>query len=72
MNLMSPSCLYCILFYHEMEDCSTLIARLRDKGALQHPPTQNLQMMRSELCEEDPNVKIVLRSGIMMGDDKGK
>jgi len=29
-------------------------------------------MMRSELCEEDPNVNIVLRSGIAIGDDKGK
>jgi len=28
--------------------------------------------MRSELCEEDPNVNIVLLSGIAMGDDKGK
>ena len=49
-----------------------LIARLHDKGALQPPLTQNLQMMRSELCEEDPNVNIVLRSGITIGDDKGK
>ena len=28
--------------------------------------------MRSELREEDLNVNIVLQSGIMMGDDKGK
>jgi len=55
-----------------MEDCPTLIVRLRDKGALQPPPTQNLQMMKSEPREEDPNVNIVLRSGIMIGDDKGK
>jgi len=37
-----------------------LIARICDKGALPPPPTQNL------------NVNIVLRSGIVMGDDKGK
>ena len=49
-----------------------LIARIRYKGALPPPPTQNLQMMRSELHKEDPNVNIVLRSGIMIGDDKGK
>jgi len=55
-----------------MEDCPTLIERLRDKGALQPPPTQNLQMMRYELCEEDPNVNIMLQSGITTGDDKGK
>jgi len=48
-----------------------LIARLHDKGTLQPPPTLNLQMMRSELREEDPNVNIVLRSGITIGDDKG-
>ena len=29
-------------------------------------------MMRSEPHEEDPNVNIVLRSGIMTRDDKGK
>jgi len=29
-------------------------------------------MMRSELCGEDMSVNIVLRSGIVMGDDKGK
>ena len=49
-----------------------MIARLRDKGALQPPPTQNLKMMRYEPCEEDPNVNIVLRSGITIGDDKDK
>jgi len=60
------------LFDHETEDYSTLIARIRDKGALPPPPTQNLQMMRFEPCEEDPNVNIALRSGIVTGDDKGK
>lgn len=29
-------------------------------------------MMRSEPCEEDPNVNMVLRSGIVKGEDKGK
>lgn len=29
-------------------------------------------MMRVEPCEEDPNVNIVLQSGVMTGDDKGK
>ena len=28
--------------------------------------------MRSGLCEEDPNMNIVLRSGIITGDEKGK
>ena len=72
MNPMRPSFLYSTLFYHEMEDCPTLIVRLCDKGALQHPSTQNLQMMRSEPCEEDHNVNIMLKSGITTGDDKGK
>ena len=60
------------MFDHETKDCSTLIARIRDKGALPPPSTQNLQMMRSEPREEVPNVNIVLRSGIATGDDKGK
>ena len=54
-NPTRPSCLYYTLFDHEMEDCPTLIARLRNKGALEPPLTQNLQMMRSELCKEDRN-----------------
>ena len=29
-------------------------------------------MMRSESCEEDPNVNMMLRSGITMSDVKGK
>ena len=33
---------------------------------------QNLQMMRVEPHEEDPNVNIVLRSGVATRDDKGK
>ena len=65
MNLTHPSCLY-------MEDFPTLITKLRDKGVLQPPLTQNLQMMRSESREEDPNINIVLRSGITKGNDKGK
>jgi len=29
-------------------------------------------MMKAELCEEDPNVNIMLRSGANIGEDKGK
>jgi len=63
-NLTRTSCLYSTQFDHEGKYCPTLIARLHEKGVLQPPPTQNLQMMRSRPCEEDPNVSIVLRSGM--------
>lgn len=33
--------------------------------------TQNVQMMRSEPRDEDPKVKMVLRSGTTIGEDKG-
>lgn len=33
---------------------------------------QKLQMIRVEPNEEDPNVNIMLRSGLTIGDDKGK
>jgi len=59
-NPTRASCLYCTQFDHETEHCPTLIVRLRNKGTLQPPPTQNLQMMRSEPREEDLNVNIVL------------
>lgn len=71
-NPTIASCLYCTQFDHETEDYHTLIARLCDKGILQPPLTQNLQMMRSEPCKEDLNVNIILRSGMIIGDDKGK
>jgi len=47
-----------------------MIARIHDKGALPPLLTQNLQMMRSKSREEDPNVNIVLKSGIAIGDNK--
>jgi len=71
-NTLRASCLYFTQIDNEMEDCPTLIAKLHDKGTLQPPTTQNLQMMRSEPHADDSNVNIVLRSGIMIGDDKGK
>jgi len=55
-----------------MEDYPTLIVRLRDKGALQPPPSQNMKMMRSEPFQEDLNVNIVLRSSNTIRDKKGK
>ena len=33
---------------------------------------KNIQMMRSELHEEDPNMNMVLRSGATIGEDKRK
>lgn len=45
---------------------------MREKEMQPQHPTQNLQMMRDEPREEDPNVNIVLRSGITIGEDKGK
>jgi len=64
------SCLYYTLSNHEK--IPTLIARIRGKGVLPSPSTQNLQMMRSKPREEDPNVKIVLQSGMVVIDDKVK
>ena len=49
-----------------------LIAGLHEKGVLLPHSTQNLLMMRAEPCKEDPNVNIVLQSGIAMGENKGK
>lgn len=43
-----------------------------EKRAQPQQATQNLQMMRDEPCEEDPNVNIMLRSRMTIGEDKGK
>lgn len=45
---------------------------MSEKAVIQPPPTQNLQMMRTDSREEDPNVNMMLRSGMTMGNDKGK
>ena len=66
------SCTYCAQFDHETIDYPTLITNMCEKGVFQPPPTQNIQMMRYELCEEDPNVNMILRSGVTIGEDKGK
>ena len=66
------SCLYCEKFDHEMVDCSTLITQMCEKGVLYPTPTQNIQMMRSEPCKEDPNVNTMLQNGGTTGEDKGK
>ena len=55
-----------------MIDCLMLIAQMHEKGVLQPTPTQNVQMMRSEPREGDPNVSMVLRSDANTGEDKEK
>ena len=69
---MRISCWYFTEFDHEAEDYPLLIVKMREKVVLQPPPTQNLQMMRSEPREEDPNVNMMLRSSMTTGEDKGK
>jgi len=64
--------LYYTQFDHEAEYCPTLIVRLHEKMELQPLLTQNLQMMRYEPRKEDLNVNVMLRSGMTIGDDKGK
>jgi len=63
---------HCTLFDHVIEDCLVLLGKIHKKGAQPQQPTQNLQMMRAEPCDEDRNVNIMLRSGMMVGEDKGK
>ena len=61
---------YCEKFDHEMVYFPTLIAQIHEKGVLQSTLTQNIQMMRSEPCKEEPNVKMVLRSSVTIGEDE--
>jgi len=55
-----------------MIDFPMLIAQICKKSVAQPTLTQNIQMMRSEPCEEDPNMNMMLRSGMKTGEDKGK
>ena len=71
-NLMRIYCSYYAQFDHEMIDCPMLIAQMHEKWVLQPPLNRNIQMMRSKPCEEYPNVKMILRSGVTTEEDKGK
>lgn len=51
-----------------IKDCPVLMAKIQGKKNQQ--PTQNLQIMRSELCEDDPSVNIVTQSATTIGEDK--
>lgn len=66
------SCPYCEQFDHEMIDFPTLITEIHEKRAAQPTTMQNVQMMRSEPREEDSNVSMILKSGVTIGEDKGK
>jgi len=65
-------CSYSAQFNHEVLGCPTFITHMHEKGVLQPPPTQNIQMMRSEPREEDSNVNMVLKSSATIVEDKGK
>lgn len=54
-----------------IEDYHVLIAKMCKNGTQPQQHTQNLQMIRAEPCEKDPNVNIVLCSGMTIGEDKG-
>ena len=47
-------------FDHAIEEYPILIAKMQEKKVQLQQPTQNLQMMREEPREEDPNFNIVL------------
>lgn len=48
------------------------MVKMQEKKAQPQQPMQNIQMMRFETCEEDQNINIMLRSGIMTSTYKGK
>ena len=68
-NPMRISCSYCTHFDHETIDFPTLITKMCKKGVFQPSLTQNIQMMRSERHEEEPNLNMMLRCGMAMGED---
>jgi len=49
-----------------------MLAKIHENGVQTLQPTMNRQMIRAEPCEEDPKVKIMLQSGTMTREDKGK
>lgn len=57
-------------FDHAIEYYHVFITKMQEKKT--QTPTQNIQMVSAKLCEEDPNVNVVTRSGVANGEEKGK
>ena len=56
----TTTCNYCKSYDHAIEECPTLIAKIREPKPAVH---QNIQLITAEQKEAEPRVNIVTRSG---------
>jgi hypothetical protein len=54
------------LFYHVIEDCPILLAKLQDRRG----GNKQVQLISGELHGENPRVTIITRGGVVTGEDK--
>lgn len=71
-NPTRVSCPYYEQFNHELLDYPMLIAQIREKEVVPPTATQTIQMMRSEPCDDEPMVNMVVRSSTSIGQVNGK
>ena len=57
----TTTCNYCKSYDHTIEECPTLIAKIREPKPAVH---QNIQLIAAEQEEPEPRVNIVTRSGV--------
>jgi hypothetical protein len=60
------TCSYYNSFEHVIEDCSVLLAKLRERRGGKH----QVQLILVEPCREDPRVTIITRGGVVTGEDR--
>ena len=56
----TTTCNYCKYYDHTIEECPTLIAKIKDPKPAVH---QNIHLIAAEQAEPEPRVNIVTRSG---------
>lgn len=66
------SCPYCEKFDHDLLDCPMLLAQISEKRTTPPTMTQNVQMIRSEPCDEEYKVNMVLRGDATLEGDQSE
>lgn len=66
----TTTCKYCHAIDHVILECPRLMAKMQEIRQIVNQP--NIQKIFVERRTDEPQVHAVTRSGIMIGDDRGK
>jgi hypothetical protein len=60
------TCSYCNSLEHVIEECPTLLAKLKEKRG----GNQQIQLIKAEPRRVDPRVAVITRGGVVTGEDR--